>query len=87
MAILGYARVSTHYQQLDSQLAALKHYGCDRIYTETESGRNEKRVELNKVLNELQSGDTFVIFKLDRLSRGTKHLLILMEEFKQRNIH
>ncbi|GEU14161.1 hypothetical protein QuyetLC_26660 [Bacillus anthracis] len=74
MSIIGYARVSTIHQQLDSQLNALEKYGCTQIYTEFDSGRNTQRKELARALNALEPGDTFVIFKLDRLSRGTKHL-------------
>lgn len=87
MKTIGYARVSTVHQQLDSQLNALKQYGCTEIYTEFDSGRNTQRKELASALDSLESGDTFVIFKLDRLSRGTKHLLGLMEEFNDRNIN
>lgn len=87
MKTIGYARVSTTHQQLDSQLNALKNYGCSKIYTEFDSGRNIKRKELARALNALNPGDTFVIFKLDRLSRGTKHLLNLMEEFNEKNIN
>lgn len=84
MKTYGYARVSTHEQNLDSQIYALKQYGCNKIYTEVQSGRNSKRNELDKVIKKLKSGDTLVIFKLDRLSRGTKHLLELMEFFKKK---
>lgn len=87
MSIIGYARVSTIHQQLDSQLNALEKYGCTQIYTEFDSGRNTQRKELARALNALEPGDTFVIFKLDRLSRGTKHLLGLMDEFSERNIN
>lgn len=87
MNIIGYARVSTIHQQLDSQLNALEKYGCTQIYAEFDSGRNTERKELARALNALEPGDTFVIFKLDRLSRGTKHLLGLMEEFSERNIN
>ncbi|MGX7244475.1 recombinase family protein [Enterococcus quebecensis] len=87
MAIIGYMRVSTHQQKFDSQQKALEKYGVDLIYKECESGRKTSRSELNKVLTLLQPGDTLVIFKLDRLSRGTKQLLNLLEEFDRRNIH
>lgn len=87
MAIIGYARISTQYQQFDSQLEALTRYGCDTIYQEVKSGRQESRTLLTKILTELKPGDTLVVFKLDRLSRGTKHLLILMEDFNCRGIH
>lgn len=39
MAIVGYARVSTHDQNLDVQLNALEKEGCDIIFKEKKSGR------------------------------------------------
>ncbi|MBP2099940.1 recombinase family protein [Enterococcus rivorum] len=87
MATIGYMRVSTHQQKFDSQQRALEQYGVDVIYKEYESGRKKSRSELNKALAHLKSGDTLVIFKLDRLSRGTKQLLTLLEEFDRKNIH
>ncbi|ALS01710.1 resolvase [Enterococcus silesiacus] len=87
MAVIGYMRVSTHYQKFDSQQQALEDYGVDKIFKEYESGRKSFRNELNKALNILQPGDTFVIFKLDRLARGTKQLLVLLERFNEQNIN
>lgn len=87
MKTVAYARVSTQHQQLDAQISALKKYGYDYIYTEQESGRKTKRTQLDCALASLEAGDTFVIFKLDRLSRGTKHLLSLMEFFAERQIN
>lgn len=87
MAVIGYMRVSTPHQKFDSQQQALEAYGVDKIFKEHESGRKLERTELNKALNTLQSGDTFVIFKLDRLARGTKQLLGLMEEFERNQIN
>lgn len=86
MAIIGYARVSTNHQKLDSQIDALEKYGVDKIYKEYDSGRNQNRVVLEEVLDVLKPGDTLVIFKLDRLARGTQHLLKLLEEFEERQI-
>lgn len=87
MSVYGYARVSTHDQNLDSQLLALRQYGCSKIYTEVQSGRTKHRNELDNLLKQLTAGDTLVIFKLDRLSRGTKHLLDLMDYFEQKEIN
>jgi DNA invertase Pin-like site-specific DNA recombinase len=85
--IIGYARISTQHQKFDSQINSLERFGCDTIFTECSSGRKTERPELNKVLKKLKSGDTLVIYKLDRLSRGTKHLLQLMEDFERKEIH
>ncbi|MFD2308254.1 recombinase family protein [Enterococcus termitis] len=87
MAVIGYMRVSTHFQKFDSQQQALEDYGVDMIFKEHESGRKSFRSELNKALNVLEPGDTFVIFKLDRLARGTKQLLVLLEKFNEQNIN
>lgn len=86
MRVIGYARVSTNHQKFDSQVDALMEFGVDKIYTEKESGCKQDRPVLEQVLKELQEGDTLVIFKLDRLARGTKHLLELMSYFEERNI-
>ncbi|WP_314067985.1 recombinase family protein [uncultured Vagococcus sp.] len=87
MAVIGYARVSTSNQKLDSQLQELQEYGVDKIYKEHDSGRNEKRVILEQMLESLKPGDTLVIYKLDRLARGTQHLLKLLDDFDKRQIH
>lgn len=87
MTKIGYMRVSTTHQKFDSQLQALNQYGVDTIYKEFESGLKQERSELKKALLTLKPGDTFVIFKLDRLARGTKQLLELMEYFNQNSIH
>ena len=86
MAVIGYMRVSTHHQKFDSQYQALLAYGVDTIYQEYESGRKIGRKELHRALKALKPGDTFVIFKLDRLARSTKQLLFLLEEFEKNDI-
>ena len=87
MAIIGYMRVSTTHQKFDSQLQALHKYGVDQIFKEYESGTKASRFQLKRALKALKPGDTFVIFKLDRLARSTKQLLLLLEEFEEKQIH
>lgn len=84
--IFGYARVSTFEQNLDSQIDALNHAGTQVIYTETGSGKNTDRKELAALLKAASSGDTIIVFKLDRISRSTKHLIELTEYFEVHNI-
>jgi DNA invertase Pin-like site-specific DNA recombinase len=59
---IGYARVSTKHQceSLDQQIALLKTAGCKEIYSEIISGVNPKRPELTKLLDKIQTGDTFL---------------------------
>ena len=73
--IYGYARVSTKGQAkdgngLDVQKAALEAAGAEEIYEEAFSGTKKDRPVLNKLLNELQQGDTLVVTKLDRIARS-----------------
>ena len=79
MAKIGYARVSTRSQNDDSQVDDLTAYGCDKIFTDTASGKNAARPELDKALAYLREGDVFVITRLSRAMRSLKHLLALAD--------
>jgi DNA invertase Pin-like site-specific DNA recombinase len=68
MAIIGYARVSTDGQSLDSQKAALKAAGAARIYRETASGTKSERRELACALKAIAAGDTLVVTRLVSLA-------------------
>ncbi len=76
---IGYARVSSDDQNLDLQKDALKAAGCERVYEEKESGGKADRPELIRVLEMLRSGDTLVVWRLDRLGRSLKHLIATVE--------
>lgn len=84
--IYGYARVSTSDQNLDRQQDALWKYGIDVLFCEKMSGTKKSRPELDKMLAEIQDGDTIVIESLSRLGRSVKNLAELMELFNNRNI-
>jgi DNA invertase Pin-like site-specific DNA recombinase len=84
---IGYARVSTHDQTLALQQDALTAAGCDRVFTDQGvSGSAIKRPGLDRALKALQSGDTLVVWKLDRLGRSLSHLVQLMTGFGERGI-
>lgn len=82
MLKFGYARVSTQDQSLSLQIDALNHYKVDRIFEEKESGKRKNRSQLEELLKVLRRGDAVVVYKLDRISRSTKHLIELMEQFE-----
>jgi DNA invertase Pin-like site-specific DNA recombinase len=81
--LLGYARVSTDEQDTAAQVAALKEAGCERIFRETASGGRWDRPELHRLLDQLREGDVVVVWKLDRLSRSLRDVLILMERLEE----
>lgn len=85
--IFGYARVSTNEQSLDLQLDALKKAQVHQIFEEKISGKRTERPELSELLKIIRGGDTVVIYKLDRISRSTKHLIELTEFFEEKNVN
>jgi DNA invertase Pin-like site-specific DNA recombinase len=70
---IGYARVSTYGQTLDSQLAELRKAGCTsrNIYREKVTGARADRRELNRMLRKLAPGDVVTVTRIDRLARST----------------
>ena len=72
---IGYARVSTQDQSTDLQLDALSASGCERIFSEKASGAKTDRPELARALEFARSGDTIVVWKLDRLARSMRQLI------------
>lgn len=89
MALIGYARVSTHEQNLNLQLDALNQAGCDMLYTEQASGksaRNADRPELGHCLRALRQGDTLIVWRLDRLGRNLNDLIGIINDLESRKI-
>lgn len=79
--LLGYGRVSKGEDQDDAlQVEALKQAGCMRIFSEIASGGRWERPELHRMLDQLRPDDVIVVWKLDRLSRSLKDLLLIMEK-------
>ncbi|MEL0613368.1 recombinase family protein [Marinomonas arenicola] len=73
---IGFARVSTQGQDLDSQLAALKAAGCAKIFDGKNSGAKEvNKVRLDEMINYIREGDTVIVTKLDRLGRSLRMIL------------
>lgn len=84
---IGYARVSTPDQRLDLQHEALKVAGCEKVYDDTASGRVAERPGLLNALDQLRDGDTFVVWKLDRLGRSVKQLVDLVQCLERDGVH
>ena len=84
--LVGYARVSTKEQNLDSQIDMLKNSGCEEIYSDQMSGLKEDRIGLQNALKFLREGDVLVVFKLDRLGRSLRHLIEIVNHLKDRKI-
>lgn len=84
----GYARVSTLDQNVALQQDALERANCDKIYTDHGiSGAKNDRPGLNKLLKEIKTGDSLVVWRLDRLGRSLPYLVNIIESLGQRQIH
>jgi len=83
---IGYARVSTHDQNLDLQKDALKQAGCEKIFVDHASGAKTARPGLDQALEFARAGDVLVVWRLDRLGRSLKHLIEVVEELEKREI-
>ena len=83
---VGYARVSTQDQDPALQLDALNAAGCERVFTETASGAQRERPQLQAALDYMRPGDTLVVWRLDRLARSLQQLIATVEALGGRGI-
>ena len=78
--IFGYSRISKgDDQNATLQFQAFKEANVEKIFHETASGGRWNRPFLHKMLDQLREGDIVIVWKLDRLSRSLKDLLVIME--------
>ena len=82
--LVGYARVSTHEQNPDLQLDALRAAGCEKVFIEKASGAQRDRPELKAALAYMRERDVLVVWKLDRLARSVKQLIETVENLDAR---
>jgi DNA invertase Pin-like site-specific DNA recombinase len=86
--LIGYARVSTAEQSLSLQTDALTRAGvdADNMHVEKVSGVASKRTGLDAAMMDCRSGDTFVVWKLDRVARSLRDLLDKIEKLEARGV-
>src|SRR5699024_4075489 len=84
--IYGYARVSTHKQDLSRQLDLLKKYNYNEILTEKITCANSSRLELDRLKDKLRSGDVVLVESFSRLGRSTKDLIDLVNYFEENDV-
>ena len=86
---VGYARVSTNEQDVDTQRSFLIAAGVDEdpIYTDVGfTGKNVQREGLRQALAAVRDGDTFVVPKMDRFARNVEDTLHLVRELTERGV-
>ncbi|WMB99139.1 recombinase family protein (plasmid) [Lactococcus cremoris] len=83
---IGYARVSTFEQKLESQIEVLKEAGAEEVFQEKFTGTTIERPQFNLVFKKLKDGDTLIVTKLDRLARNTREVLEIVQSLFNRGI-
>src|SRR5262249_6357830 len=85
---LGYGRVSKRDQHPEAQHDALTAAECDpdHLFIEKVSSRLDKRPRLEEALAYVRPGDTLVITKLDRLGRGVRDLIDLVQRIEKMGV-
>ncbi len=84
--LVGYGRVSTAEQELALQEDALRDAGCERIFVDKASGVRSDRPGLTDALDFVRSGDTLVVWRLDRLGRSLTHLIQIVNDLEKRQV-
>ena len=79
---IGYARAFRDEQNLSLQLETLK--GCDEIFKEVAFRSSKDREVLNQAIARLGEGDSFVVWKLDRLCGNLTQVVQCIEEIRER---
>src|ERR1700687_5350796 len=71
---VGYARVSSIGQNLDSQVDALQKGGCERIFSDKMTGSRTDRPGWDQLMGYVRPGDALVVSELSRMTRSLMHL-------------
>ena len=83
---IGYARVSSNNQDLELQKQELLKAGCEKIFSESVSGKDNNRIELLEMIDSLRAEDVVVVYKIDRIARSLKGLIEIVELLKGKEV-
>lgn len=84
---IGYCRVSSTEQSVESQIQFLRSQGCEKIFQEKISGKEaNNRIELNHLVDFVREGDIVHVTKVDRLARNTIDALQIAEKLNSKNV-
>lgn len=83
----GYVRETNYESTLTRQIEAVQEYGVDEIYEEWPGKRRYRRSQLSDMLGKLRAGDSLVVWRLDRLGKTSKQMIVFAEDFHARGIH
>lgn len=81
---VGYARVSSAGQNLDSQIDALEKAGCRKIFTDKMTGSRMNRHGWEQLLEHLRTGDSLVVTELSRMTRSLLDMLQTSQQLEMK---
>ncbi len=84
---VGYARVSSIGQNLDSQLDALQKAGCKKIFSDKMTGSRMDRPGWDQLMEYIRSGDLLVVAELSRMTRSLLHLLETAQVLEKKEVN
>lgn len=84
---IGYARVSSLTQDIQLQKEALSKAGCEKIFSESASGKDNHRPELKAMMEWIRKGDIVVVYKIDRIARSLKGLIEIIELLNEKKVN
>ena len=85
--LVGYGRVSSAGQSLEVQLDTLKEAGCEKVFSEKQSGTSAaSRTALQDALDFVRDGDTLVVTRLDRLARSSNDLHNIIDRLSAKGV-
>ena len=78
---VGYARATQNeFEYLNEQIKHLKEEGCSVIFSELVGLGEEIKPQLNKAINFLSKGDSFIMTQLDRAFKNKKECLVTINK-------
>ena len=80
---VGYIRVSSLDQHTDRQLDGIE---LDRVFTDTASGKDVSRPQLDALLGFVRDGDTVIVHSMDRLARNLDDLRRLVRGLTDKGV-
>ncbi len=81
-----YIRVSTVVQNTGRQEESAKEVKASKVFTDKASGKSTDRPELQKAIEYVREGDTFVVHELSRLARNTQDLLNIVDTLEKKGV-
>jgi DNA invertase Pin-like site-specific DNA recombinase len=86
MALIGYARVSTHDQNEARQVEVFNELSADKVFIDKCSGKDAARPQLQAMLDYIREGDTVIVTEYSRLARSVRDLFNIIDEFRTKHV-